>query len=123
MTVLCLIWSAVALASGQFTHVWMTRHALDHLPEGELKELLTSPEVTEVLINGTMFPDGGYAVNDDYGEIAHWEPIQNSYRDWIAEEYQTPYTKEAQQHIAFMMGMAAHGMADQVFDALSDIAT
>jgi len=112
------IWSTIALASGQFTHVWITTHALEHLPEGDLRQLLTSPDSIEVLINGSMFPDGGYAVNDDYGEIAHWEPLHNSYRDWIAEQFDPPYSDDAKKHIAFLMGMAAHGMADQIFDAL-----
>ncbi|RME22841.1 MAG: hypothetical protein D6798_14845 [Deltaproteobacteria bacterium] len=106
------------LANGQSTHIWITQHALEHLPDGELKELLTDPALEPMLINGAMFPDGGYPLDDPYAEIAHWEPFQDRYRDWIAAHYSPPYTDEGAQHVAFLMGMASHGMADQVFDAL-----
>ena len=107
-----------ALANGQSTHIWITLHALEHLPEGELKDLLTDPALEPILINGAMFPDGGYPLGDDYAEIAHWEPFQNRYRDWIRTQYGAPWTDEGEQHVAFLMGMASHGMADQTFDAL-----
>jgi hypothetical protein len=64
-----------------------------------------------------MFPDGGYAVGDDYGEMAHWEPFQDRYLAWIRENYQPPWNDEAATHIAFLLGMASHGMADQVYDS------
>lgn len=115
---LALFWSSWAFANGQSTHVWISLHALEHLPEGELKELLTDPAVEPMLVNGTMFPDGGYPLGDGYAEIAHWEPFQNRYRDWISARCEAPYTDECRQNIAFLMGMASHGMADQVFDAL-----
>ena len=65
-----------------------------------------------------MFPDGGYAVNDDYGEISHWEPFQQAYLEWIKESYSSPWSDEARQHIAFLMGLGSHGLADQSFDAM-----
>ena len=68
-----------ALANGQDTHVWITRDALRHLPEGELKDLLADPANEAALVHGSMFPDGGYAVDHDYGETAHWEPFQGRY--------------------------------------------
>lgn len=107
-----------ALANGQTSHLWITEAALERLPEGELKTLLTREDLRPWLRNGTMFPDGGYAVGDDYGEIAHWEPFQSIYLDWIVEDYSPPWSDEAAQHIAFLMGLASHGMADQVYDAL-----
>ncbi len=110
--------SPLALANGQSTHVWISQHALEHLPEGELRELLTDPALEPMLANGTMFPDGGYPLGDGYAEIAHWEPFQNRYRDWIAARCEQPWPDDCRQHIAFLMGMASHGMADQVFDAL-----
>ena len=70
---------APALANGQTSHLWITDAALERLPEGELKELLTREDLRPWLRNGTMFPDGGYAVDDGYGEIAHWEPFQSLY--------------------------------------------
>lgn len=117
---LALGWTAPpALANGQTTHVWITRHALEHLDDGPLRDLLTAPQFEAALINGTMFPDGGYAVGHGYGEHAHWFEFQSRYRDWITATYTPdPWSDEAAWHVAFLMGMASHGMADQSFDAM-----
>ncbi|MCB9761145.1 MAG: Ig-like domain-containing protein [Alphaproteobacteria bacterium] len=115
---LLLALAPVALANGQTTHAWITAHALAHLPEGELRDLLTDEALQPMLYNGAMFPDGGYAVDDDYGELAHWEPFQTAYRDWILEHHPPPFTDTGAQHVAFLMGLASHGMADQTFDAM-----
>ncbi len=108
----------VAFANGQTSHLWISEAALEHLPAGELRDLLTAEDLAPWLRNGTMFPDGGYAVDDGYGEIAHWEPFQDLYLEWIRETYAPPWSDEARQHIAFLMGLGSHGMADQVYDAL-----
>ncbi|MCK6522309.1 zinc dependent phospholipase C family protein [Myxococcota bacterium] len=110
--------SAPASANGQTTHSWISMHALDHLPPGELRDLLTREDLEPYLLNGTMFPDGGYAVGDDYGERAHWEPFQSAYLRWIRDHHDAPYDDEGAQHVAFLMGLASHGLADQVFDAM-----
>lgn len=118
MLALALLLAPVASANGQTAHLWITETALQHLPEGELKELLTREDLRASLRNGTMFPDGGYPLGDDYAEIAHWERFQGIYLDWIRETYAPPWEDEAARHIAFLLGMASHGMADQVHDAL-----
>lgn len=112
-----LLTAGLALANGQTSHQWITLAALDHVPAGDLADLVTDEAVRDALLNGTMFPDGGYAVGDDYGEMAHWEPLQTAYLDWIVENYDPPYTGEAAQHVAFLLGMASHGMADQHYDS------
>lgn len=116
--ILLALLGAPALANGQTSHLWISEAALDALPEGELRALLSREELRPWLRNGTMFPDGGYAVDDAYGEMAHWEPFQDLYLDWIVENHAPPWDEEAAQHIAFLMGLASHGMADQVYDAL-----
>jgi len=105
---------ATAAANGNESHLWVTLWARDALPAGELKDLLEAQD--QPLQNGANFPDGGYAINDGYGEIAHWEPFQSAYLDWIVEHYEPPWSTEAQEHIAFLMGMASHGMSDQTYD-------
>lgn len=105
-----------AEANGQSTHLWITEHALEHLPDGPLKELLTSHRL--MLDNGTMFPDGGYPLDDPYAEIAHWEPFSGAYMDWIVAQYDFPYEGAAAEHVAFLLGMNSHGMADETFDSL-----
>ncbi|MCA9684148.1 MAG: Ig-like domain-containing protein [Myxococcales bacterium] len=110
--------STRAEANGQSTHLWISHDALTHVPEGPLLDFLSRPELRKMLDNGTMFPDGGYPLGDPYAEIAHWEPFQQAYLDWIMATYDPPYEGEAAEHLAFFFGMASHGMADQTFDSL-----
>ncbi len=113
-----LLLPTTAWANGLTTHVWITLEARRHLPPGELRELLEAPELQTALVSGTTFPDGGYAVDNGYGELAHWEPFHLAYLDWIRQTYPRPWTAEACQHVAFLLGMMSHGMADQYFDSL-----
>lgn len=107
-----------ALANGQVSHLWISERAVDLLPPGDLSDLLHDPAYEDMWRNGSMFPDGGYAVGDGYGELAHWEPFQLAYTAWIRDTWgPPPYQGEAAEHVAFLMGMASHGMADQVYDA------
>ena len=107
-----------AAANGQSTHLWITADAISHVPPGPLADFLADPALDRMLRNGTMFPDGGYPLGDPYAEIAHWEPFQTRYLEWILANHQPPFTDEGAQHLAFWLGMASHGMADQSFDAL-----
>lgn len=109
---------AVAAANGQVSHLWVTTRAVEEVPGGELGEFLQRDELRVMLLAGTMFPDGGYAVGHGYGETAHWEPFQSRYLDWIRTEGAALPAEERDQHLAFLLGMASHGMSDQVFDAL-----
>ena len=107
-----------AWANGQTTHLWITAEALAGMPGGELRDLLSRPEVLPALLSGSMFPDGGYAVDDGYGEAAHWEPFQQAYLAWIRDEFGPDYgSNEAAMHLAFLMGLVSHGMADEIFDS------
>lgn len=107
-----------ASACGNTTHAWISIEAVGLLPEGELRDLLSAPDADRHLRNGTLFPDGGYAIGDGYGETAHWEPFQDAYLDWIRSTYQPPWSDEARAHLAFWLGMASHGLADQVYDGV-----
>lgn len=107
-----------AAGNGNHSHIWITQQAVDYLPEGALRDLLSDPEYQVMLLNGAMFPDGGYVIDDDYGEMAHWQPFQSAYRRWITRTFEKPYTYgEAAEHTAFLFGMASHGMGDQVYDS------
>ncbi|MGB1701248.1 MAG: Ig-like domain-containing protein, partial [Nannocystaceae bacterium] len=99
------------------------QQALADLPEGELDTFLADPTLTLMLLNGSMYPDGGYGPVDhpnahEAAESSHWEPYQNAYREWIMATYSQPWSAEAKEHIAFYLGMSAHGMGDQVFDSM-----
>jgi hypothetical protein len=107
-----------ARANGENTHVWISLHAIDHLPDGKLKQMLQRPELRATLINGSVFPDGGYIIKDDYGEMAHWEPFVQAYIEWMREEVPRPFDRgDAAEYATFLLGLASHGMADQVFDS------
>ena len=121
LTGLCLIATAStpAHANGNHTHIGITLHAITHLPPGPLKQLLSDPAMRKMLIGGTIFPDGGYAVGHGYGEAAHWEPLQRALATRIREVCpQMPGDTGCKQRLAFLLGMASHGMADQTFDGL-----
>lgn len=114
----CAAAPEVARANGGNSHAWISMHAIEHLPDGELKRLLARPALRGMLVNGSVFPDGGYVVDDDYGEMAHWEPFVEAYVRWMRDALDRPFTEgAAAEHTAFLMGVASHGMADQVFDA------
>jgi len=107
----------VVLANGQTTHVWISRAAVEQLPSGALYDILSDPAHEPMLVHGTMFPDGGYPLGHPYGESAHWEPLQTRYLEWIKANFPLPYDQDAAPHIAFLMGLGSHGLADQTFDA------
>ena len=110
---------STAAANGVVSHMHISDLAVGHLPAGELRALLSDPELVDIVRAGSVFPDSGYAADDDYGEIAHWEPFTQSYVEWIRASFEPPYdSPEARRHVAFLMGQASHGLADQVFDSL-----
>jgi hypothetical protein len=113
-----LVAPGLARANGDTAHAWISEHAIEHLPDGQLRRLLERPELREILINGSIFPDGGYVVGDDFGEIAHWEPFLVEYIDWVQATYDTPLvTGAAAEQAVFLLGVASHGLADQTFDS------
>jgi uncharacterized protein (TIGR03382 family) len=118
LMILGLAGPGAAWANGQTSHQWITLAAIEKLPPGELRELLERAEVHDALLSGTMFPDGGYAVDHGYGEAAHWEPFQDRYLAWIRERCAPQFAGNCAQHVAFLMGLRSHGLADQVYDAV-----
>ncbi|MEC8423831.1 MAG: hypothetical protein VX000_08645, partial [Myxococcota bacterium] len=39
------------------------------------------------------------------------------YEAWIQDRHASPFSDEGAQHVAFLLGLGSHGMADQTFDA------
>ena len=50
---LAILGSGLTWANGQSTHLWITIDAMAHLPEGDLRELVTDPTLQSALYNGT----------------------------------------------------------------------
>lgn len=110
---------APARGNGNNAHIWISREAVRQLPDGSLRRLLERPALSDWLLSGTIFPDGGYVIGDDYGEIAHWEPFARVYSAFIARSYPGSLERgEAAEQIAFLMGVISHGIADQTHDAM-----
>ena len=110
---------ATAFGNGLTSHVTISEYALDDMADGDLADILRRDDLWPILQNGTQFPDGGYPLGEAYAETAHWEPFQDRYLEWIRATYGGDYSsEEAQEHVAFLMGLSSHGMGDQVFDSL-----
>ena len=108
---------AVASANGSYSHVHISQLAADGLPPGELATLLADPDNRAALEAGSMFPDSGYAIEDEYGEIAHWEPFLGALIAQLRATHGGDYASpEAQRQVAFALGVASHGIADQTYD-------
>jgi hypothetical protein len=110
---------APARANGVVSHVHISNLAVPLLPPGDLRSLLEDPALAEAYRAGSVFPDTGYAAGDAYGEMAHWEPFTDALVRHIREEHPPPFaSEEARRLVAFLLGQASHGMADQWFDSL-----
>jgi len=108
---------AGASANGSYSHVHISQLAADGLPPGELASLLADPANRAALEAGSMFPDSGYAAEDEYGELAHWEPFLGAFIAQLRATHGADFSSpEAQRQVAFLLGVASHGMADQSYD-------
>lgn len=107
-----------AHATGMQGHVYMAQCAAEQVQDPRLRAIFDAQPTH--LANGGFFPDSGYTAKDhDQGEIPHWEGYVQAYIESIRETYGPQYdSPEAQQHIAFLMGMAAHGITDSTYDAI-----
>ncbi len=118
-----LIAPTQARSHGDWGHVHVTRWAIESLPPGPLADFFANPEVVEAALFGAAFPDSGYWVDDpaarEYAEYSHWEPFIQAFVEKIRAEQPPPFTTlEQRKLVAFMMGCAAHGLQDEIFDSL-----
>jgi MYXO-CTERM domain-containing protein len=115
-----------AHAHGVWSHMHVTGWAIENLPEGEVKTFFADPEVKNAALFATVFTDAGYAPKGEfedasraYSEHAHWEPFVQSYIEWMIANDPPPWTSiESKKRVAFLMGCAAHGLQDEIFDSL-----
>jgi hypothetical protein len=115
-----------AHAAGIMTHGWMGLEAIARAQPAALRALLEAHR--EQVRAGTEFPDGGYwtralgTPGGDYGEEAHWQRFIDAYAVQIRDDPAcAPLTDPAgpcAATIAHLMGAAAHGMGDEVWDWL-----
>lgn len=126
VVVIVLATSTPAEAAGVTTHAWMGLDAIDLVTDPALHALLDAhrPQVE----GGAQYPDSGYfnraigVPGGDYGEEAHWQRFHDAYLDQIAGRDDcgdlTDPDGPCADEIAHVLGMAAHGLGDQVWDWL-----
>jgi len=113
-------------AHGGLGHMQVTAWAVENLEQGELRAFLAHPDVFNSILFGAAYPDIGYYPGLRYPEIArqfaeysHWPTFTELFIQWIRENDPPPWTSiESRKRIAFLMGCAAHGFQDEVFDTL-----
>lgn len=115
-----------AHAAGIVTHAWMGLAAIDRVQPPALRQLLDAHR--DQVRAGAEFPDGGYWTRSigtpggDYGEEAHWQRFIDAYAAQIRSDPTcaplTDATGPCAAEIAHLMGAAAHGMGDEVWDWL-----
>ena len=122
-----LSFSGTARAHGVWNHIHVTGWAIENLEAGELREFFQEPEVFRAAVFGAAFCDSGYAQQtgpdmaaaNAYSEYSHWEPFVQAFVEWIQDNDPPPFTTlESKKRVAFLMGVAAHGMQDEIFDTL-----
>ncbi len=122
-----LLVGAEVSAHGIWGHVHVTGWAIENLPEGELRDFFSDPEVVNAALFGAAFTDSGYWPQGGdlsrrsraYGEHTHWEPFIADFIAWIVANDPPPWDdQESRKRVAFLMGCASHGLQDEIFDSL-----
>ncbi len=112
--------SGSAWGHGINGHVHVTGWAIERLPPGDIADFFADPALFEVALFAASFPDSGYAVDDPYGEMAHWPPFLEAFIGHVlVEAGPPPYeTDDARRLAAFAIGLACHGLQDEIFDSI-----
>ena len=107
-------------AAGVSTHGWMAVSAIPEVTDPDLRALLEAHE--HQVRAGGMFPDAGYVPGNTFGEEAHWQRFVEAYIDQILARDDcgdlTDPAGPCADMVAHLMGMAGHGMGDEVWDWL-----
>ena len=107
-------------AAGVTTHGWMAVSAIPKVTDPQLRALLAAHE--DHVRAGGMFPDAGYLPGLTFGEEAHWQRFIDAYTDQILARDDcgdiTDPNGPCATMVAHLMGVAAHGMGDEVWDWL-----
>lgn len=143
--IVALSWAAPLWAAGMTTHASMADHGRLALEDGALKAILTAHR--PALLAGAIYPDGGYGSgaafpeDRDMAEHAHWGQFHIAFMQHLREggcgeqaaraavllrDVGTTLVGAADlagltdacgHLIAFALGVAAHGITDETWDA------
>lgn len=111
MFVLFLFYSISSYAGGGMAHMYMAEKAIAKLSDPALQQLLNDNK--EAYLVGAYYPDSGYVRPNTYGEDSHWDPFIYTFTDYIKEKYTDP-VKQNPKLVAFLFGIAAHHIADEI---------
>jgi len=113
-------------AAGDTTHALMADRSRGFVKTPALAALLAANR--DPFLSGALYPDSGYVARDaqvpggDYGEVSHWENFINAYVAHIRSKPEcaavTNPTGPCAPMIAHLLGAAAHGMGDEIWDWL-----
>lgn len=115
---------STASASGITTHAFMAHRAIPFVDDGVLRDLLASH--TDEVLAGAHFPDAGYGSSSfpggDFGEVTHWERFVNAHAAHLRGRADCAPLRDPSgpcaSQVAHLMGIAAHGMGDEMWDWL-----
>jgi hypothetical protein len=108
--------SSTAAASGMRLHLWVAELTLQEIKQEELINLLTAND--GAYNAGALFPDTGYAINHEYGEIAHWSKFLNAYFEHVLTvcPYKQLKLELCQKLVSHFFGSLSHSIFDIRFD-------
>ncbi len=102
----------------------MAHRAIPFVDDGVLRDLLASH--TDEVLAGAHFPDAGYGSSSfpggDFGEVTHWERFVNAHAAHLRGRADCAPLRDPSgpcaSQVAHLMGIAAHGMGDEMWDWL-----
>lgn len=121
---LLLACAAPAQGSGITTHAHMAQAATAYVQDERLAALLERN--VDAVLSGAAYPDGGYASSSfpggDYGEASHWQRFVDAYVRRVRARDDCGDLAAADgpcaKVVAHLLGVAAHGMGDELWDWL-----
>lgn len=124
-----MMMTAPAQAAGLSTHMLMVDIAIRYVEDPQLKALLETHR--DIVRSGAYFPDTGYIQSDQYGEYTHWAPSVRRYIEYVTladgadgkpgkgcDVPTMDINSECAQVVAHLLGMAAHGLGDELWDSM-----
>jgi hypothetical protein len=127
LSCMCLLAVPQVGAHGIWAHVHVTGWAIEALPEGELRDFMEDDDIRNAAHFGAAFTDSGYwpqsgelkEKGNAYSEHMHWEPFVEEFIHWIRVNDPPPWSSlESKKRVAFLLGLASHGLQDEIFDSL-----
>jgi len=122
---LLIVLPSVVRSAGMTTHMWMTQEAMEMVEDPGLKKILKKNR--DAVYGGAGFPDYGgassyikkYEDNKRPLRRSHDPDFIEAYKGYVVEKCAPDFSRDnCPALVAHLMGTAAHGMEDQVYNRL-----